>query len=178
MTAASPLAAERFRAIVPPLLDDAYSLARWLCRDADDAQDIVQEAAVRALKALETTNVDRPKPWFLAIVRNSAITWMARNRRKDLAFAGGLDELDGLPRADRDDAPDPEATLIAVEDGARLRQAIAALPPPLLEILVMRDVNGLSYRDIAEAAGVPMGTVMSRLARARGALAKVLKAEP
>ncbi len=178
MTAASPLAAERFRAIVPPLLDDAYSLAKWLCRDADDAQDIVQEAAVRALKALESTNVDRPKPWFLAIVRNAAITFMARNRRKDLAFAGGLDELDALQSADRDDPPDPEAALIATEAGERLRRAIAALPPPLLEILVMRDVNGLSYRDIAEAAGLPMGTVMSRLARARGALAKVLKAEP
>ncbi len=178
MTAASPLAAERFRAIVPPLLDDAYSLAKWLCRDADDAQDIVQEAAVRALRALESTSVDRPKPWFLAIVRNAAITFMARNRRKGLAFAGGLDELDALQSADRDDPPDPEAALIATEAGERLRRAIAALPPPLLEILVMRDVNGLSYRDIAEAAGLPMGTVMSRLARARGALAKVLKAEP
>ncbi len=99
MTAASPRAAERFRAIVPPLLDDAYSLAKWLCRDAVDAQDIVQEAALRALKALESTSVDRPKPWFLAIVRNAAITFMARNRRKDLAFAGGLDELDALPPA-------------------------------------------------------------------------------
>ena len=178
MTAASPRAAERFRAIVPPLLDDAYSLAKWLCRDAHDARDIVQEAAVRALQALETTTVDRPKPWFLAIVRNSAITWMARNRRKDLAFAGGLDELEALATPGGDAASDPEATLIAVEDGARLRQAIAALPPPLMEILVMRDVNGLSYRDIAEAAGLPMGTVMSRLARARSALARSMKAEP
>jgi RNA polymerase sigma-70 factor (ECF subfamily) len=175
MTAASPLATERFRAIVPPLLDDAYSLARWLCRNPDDAQDIVQEAAVRALKALETTAVDRPKPWFLAIVRNAAITWMARNRRKDLAFAGDLADLDALAPPDADAAPDAEANLIAVEDGERLRQAIAALPPPLLEVLVMRDVNGLSYRDIAEAAGIPMGTVMSRLARARAALAKSLQ---
>jgi RNA polymerase sigma-70 factor (ECF subfamily) len=178
MTAASPLAAARFRAIVPPLLDDAYSLAKWLCRNADDAEDIVQEAAVRALKALESTSVDRPKPWFLAIVRNAAITWMARNRRRDLAFAGDLGDLEALTPADADGAPDPEATLIAVEDGARLRRAIEALPPPLLEILVMRDVNGLSYRDIAEAAGLPMGTVMSRLARARGALARSMKAEP
>ncbi len=177
MTAVSLLAAERFRAIVPPLLDDAYSLAKWLCRDGDDAQDIVQEAAVRALKALETTSVDRPKPWFLAIVRNAAITWMARNRRKEVALAGDLGDLEALAPADGDVAPDPEAALIAVEDGARLRQAIAALPPPLLEILVMRDINGLSYRDIAEAAGLPMGTVMSRLARARSALAKTLKAE-
>jgi len=178
MTPASPLAAARFRAIVPPLLDDAYSLAKWLCRDADDAQDIVQEAAVRALTALETTAVDRPKPWFLAIVRNSAITWMARNRRKEEAFAGGLGELEDLQSAEADAAPDPEATLIAVEDGARLRRAMAALPAPLLEILVMRDVNGLSYRDIADAAGMPIGTVMSRLARARGALVRSMKAEP
>ncbi len=178
MTGAGRLAAERFRAIVPPLLDDAYSLARWLCRNPDDAQDIVQEAAVRALKALETTVVDRPKPWFLAIVRNAAITWMARNRRKDLAFAGGLDDLDAFANPDGDAAADPEASLIALEDGERLRQAIAALPPPLLEILVMRDVNGLSYRDIAEAAGLPMGTVMSRLARARAALAKIMQESP
>ena len=101
---------------------------------------------------------------------------MARNRRNDLTFAGGLEDLDVFASPGGDAAPDPEATLIAVEDGQRLRQAMAALPPPLLEILVMRDVNGLSYRDIAEAAGLPMGTVMSRLARARGALAKIVKA--
>ena len=178
MTPASPEAAERFRAIVPPLLDDAFTLAKWLSRDADDAQDIVQEAAMRALKALETASVDRPKPWFLTIVRNAAITWMARNRRKDLTFAGGLDDLDALTPADSDASPNPEAELIAIEDGARLRQAMAALPPPLLEILVMRDVNGLSYRDIADAAGLPMGTVMSRLARARSALARSIKANP
>ena len=177
MNAASPLAAERFRAIVPPLLDDAYSLAKWLCRDPDDADDVVQEAALRALKALETTAVDRPKPWFLAIVRNAAITFMARNRGKNLAFAGDLDDLDALQPADGDASPDPEAQLIALEDGARLRSAMAALPPPLLEILVMRDVNGLSYRDIAEAAELPMGTVMSRLSRARGALVKMMKAD-
>ena len=176
MTAASLSAAERFRALVPPLLDDGYTLAKWLCRDPDDAQDIVQEAAVRALRALETTAVDRPKPWFLAIVRNTAITWMARNRGKTVAFAGGLDDLDALSPPDPDAAPDPEATLIALEDGARLRRAMAALPPLLLEILILREVNGLSYRDIAEAAGLPMGTVMSRLARARDALAKAVKA--
>ncbi len=111
-------------------------------------------------------------------MRNAAITWMARNRRNDLAFAGDLADLDALAPPDADAAPDAEAALIALEDGERLRQAIAALPPPLLEILVMRDVNGLSYRDIAEAAGLPMGTVMSRLARARGALARSLRADP
>ena len=142
-----------------------------------DAEDIVQEAAMRALKALETTAVERPKPWFLAIVRNAAITWMARNRPKDLV----LRRRHGRSRRDRsapgdDGAPDPEQALIALEDGERLRQAIADLPSPLLETLVMRDVNGLSYRDIAEATEAPIGTVMSRLARARASLAKTLKA--
>ena len=179
MTSAASLhAAERFRAIVPPLLDDAYTLAKWICRNADDAQDIVQDAAIRALMALETTSVDRPKPWFLGIVRNASLTWMARNRRRDLAFAGDMNDLDELSPSDGEAAPDPEATLIAVEDSERVKRAVASLPPPLLEILVMRDVNGLSYRDISQATGMPMGTVMSRLARARGALAKILKANP
>ena len=180
MTGPAPgsVAAQRFRAIVPPLIDDAYTLAKWLCRDSADAEDIVQEAALRALKALETTSVERPKAWFLAIVRNAAITWMARNRPKDIAYAGDAADLDALDPRLGEAAPDPEAALIALEDGEGLRRAIAALPAPLRETLVLRDVNGLSYRDIAEATGAPIGTVMSRLARARSALAKRLKAEP
>ncbi|HTR13231.1 MAG TPA: sigma-70 family RNA polymerase sigma factor [Roseiarcus sp.] len=172
------LAQRRFRDIVPPLIDDAYTLAKWLCRNCADAEDIVQEAAIRALKALETTAVDRPKPWFLAIVRNAAMTWIGRNRPQGLAYVGDMADLDAIdPRLD-EAAPDPEAALIALEDGERLRQAIAALPGSQREALIMRDLNGLSYRDIAEATGAPIGTVMSRLARARAALAKTLKAEP
>jgi RNA polymerase sigma-70 factor, ECF subfamily len=174
----TPPAAERFRAIVPPLLDDAYTLAKWLCRNPADAEDVVQEAALRALKALETTSVERPKAWFLTIVRNAAMTWMARNRPKDLAYAGDMADLDALDQRLGEAAPDPEAALIALEDGERLRGAIAALSAPLRETLVMRDVNGLSYRDIAEATGAPIGTVMSRLARARASLARTMKIEP
>jgi RNA polymerase sigma factor (sigma-70 family) len=174
----NPIAEQRFREIVPPLLDDAYTLAKWLCRNGADAEDIVQEAAIRALKALETTAVERPKPWFLMIVRNTAMTWMAKNRPKTLAYTGDLADLDAIgSRLGDERSPDPEDTLIALEDGERLRQAIAELPPPLMETLVMRDVNGLSYRDIAEATGAPIGTVMSRLARGRAALAKTLRAE-
>ena len=169
-------AQRRFREIVLPLLDDAYTLAKWLCRNDADAEDIVQEAAVRALKALTTAAVDRPKPWFLTIVRNASITWMARNRPKGLSYAGGADDLDAVDlRLGDEGPPDPEQSLIALEDGERLRRAIAGLPPPLLETLVMRDVNGLSYRDIAEATSAPIGTVMSRLARARAALVKTLR---
>jgi RNA polymerase sigma factor (sigma-70 family) len=169
------VAAERFRAIVPPLIDDAYTLAKWLCRNSADAEDIVQEASLRALKALETTSVERPKAWFLAIVRNAAITWMARNRPRSLAYVGDMTDLDALDPHLGESAPDAEGTLISVEDGEGLRRAIAALPAPLRETLVMRDINGLSYRDIAEATGAPIGTVMSRLARARAALAKTLR---
>ena len=174
-----PIAERRFREIVPPLLDDAYSLAKWLSQSPTDAEDIVQDAALRALQALSTVSVDRPKPWFLAIVRNAAMTFIARSRRKTVAYAGDLADLDALDLRQGDDAtPDPEQELIAMQDGERLRQAIASLPSPFLETLVMRDINGLSYREIAEATETPVGTVMSRLARARSLLAKTLRSEP
>ena len=172
----SETARRRFEAIVPPLVDDAYALAKWLAGDAADAEDIAQEAALRALKALETAAVERPRAWFLAIVRNTAMTWLARNRGKGLAFAGDGADLDALGGERTDEPePSPEQILIAAEDGARVRAAIAALPRALKETLVMRDVNGLSYRDIAAATAAPIGTVMSRLARARAALARALR---
>jgi RNA polymerase sigma factor (sigma-70 family) len=174
----SPLAEQRFRDTVAPLLDDAYSLAKWLSHSPTDAEDIVQDAALRALQALSSVTVDRPKPWFLAIVRNAAMTFMARNRRKAVAYVGDMADLDTLDLREGDDAaPNPEQELIAMQDGERLRQAIAGLPSPFLETLVMRDINGLSYREIAEATETPVGTVMSRLARARSLLAKTLRAE-
>jgi RNA polymerase sigma-70 factor, ECF subfamily len=173
------IAERRFREIVPPLLDDAYTLAKWLSQSPTDAEDIVQDAALRALSALATVSVDRPKPWFLAIVRNAAMTFMARNRRKILAYAGDMADLDALDARERlDAAPNPEQELIAMQDGERLRQAIASLPSPFIETLIMRDVTGLSYREIAEATEAPVGTVMSRLARARAMLAKMLRSEP
>jgi RNA polymerase sigma factor (sigma-70 family) len=175
----SPLAERRFRDTVLPLLDDAYSLAKWLSHSPTDAEDIVQDAALRALQALSSVSVDRPKPWFLAIVRNAAMTFMARNRRKTVAYAGDMADLDALDLREGDDAaPNPEQELIAMQDGERLRKAIASLPSPFLETLVMRDVNGLSYREIAEATETPVGTVMSRLARARAMLAKILRSKP
>ncbi len=170
------MARRRFGDIVPPLLDDAYTLAKWICRNGADAEDIVQEAAIRALKALETTAIERPKPWFLTIVRNAAISWMAKNRPNSLAYAGDAADLEAIDPRLAEAPLDPEEALIAFEDGERLRAAIATLPSPLIETLIMRDVNGLSYRDIAEATGAPMGTVMSRLARARASLVKTLKA--
>jgi RNA polymerase sigma-70 factor (ECF subfamily) len=175
----NPLAEQRFREIVSPLLDEAYTLAKWLSHSPTDAEDIVQDAALRALSALAAVSVDRPKPWFLAIVRNASMTFMARNRRTTVAYAGDMSDLDALDlRQGEDAAPNPEQELIAMQDGERLRQAIASLPSPFLETLVMRDLNGLSYREIAEATDAPIGTVMSRLARARAMLAKTLRSEP
>jgi RNA polymerase sigma-70 factor (ECF subfamily) len=106
------------------------------------------------------------------------MTFMARNRRKTVTYIGDMADLDtlDLPRGG-DAAPNPEEELIALQDGVRLREAIAGLPSPFLETLVMRDINGLSYREIAEATETPVGTVMSRLARARAMLAKTLRAE-
>jgi len=174
----SPLAEQRFRDTVAPLLDDAYSLAKWLSHSPTDAEDIVQDAALRALQALSSVTVDRPKPWFLAIVRNAAMTFMARNRRKIVAYAGDMADLDALDLPQGGGAaPNPEQELIAMQDGERLRRAIAGLPSPFLETLVMRDINGLSYREIAEATETPVGTVMSRLARARALLRERWTAE-
>lgn len=175
----SEAARRRYQAIVPPHVDDAYALARWLSGNAADAEDIVQEAALRALNALETASVERPRAWFLRIVRNAALTWMAKNRSKALAFAGGADDLAAIEPFDpAAEDGSPEALLIAAEDGERVRRAIAALPPPLREALVLREVNGLAYREIAEATETPIGTVMSRLARARATLAKMLEEKP
>jgi len=174
-----PIAEQRFRDAILPLLDDAYSLAKWLSQSPTDAEDIVQEAALRAFSALSAASVERPKPWFLGIVRNAAMTFMARNRRKSVAYAGDLADLDALdPRQDDDATPDPEQALIAMQDGERLRKAIASLPSPFLETLIMRDVNGLSYREIADATAAPIGTVMSRLARARSLLVRISRSEP
>jgi RNA polymerase sigma-70 factor (ECF subfamily) len=171
----SDAARRRYQAIVPPHVDDAYALARWLSGDPADAEDIVQDAALRALNALETANVERPRAWFLRIVRNTALTWMAKNRSKSLSFAGGADDLAAIEPVDFADDGSPEAILIAAEDGERVRRAIAALAPPLREALVLREINGLAYREIAEATETPIGTVMSRLARARATLARTLE---
>ena len=100
----NPVAEQRFREIVPPLLDDAYSLAKWLSHSPTDAEDIVQDAAIRALQALATVSVDRPKPWVLAIVRNAAMTFMARNRRKTVAYVGDMADLDTLDLREGDNA--------------------------------------------------------------------------
>lgn len=151
-----------------PHLDDAYGLARWLTGNGADAQDVVQDACLRALAAVERAQAANPRAWFMTIVRNAAYTWMARNRPKAII-------VDDTHVDTPDDAPSAETTLIARADAETLERAIDALPLAFRETLVMREFNDLSYRDIAEATGAPVGTVMSRLARARALLTAALK---
>jgi len=166
------IAKRRFREVVLPHIDDAYGLAKWMSGAGADAEDIVQEAALRALAALETAVPLRPRAWWLSVVRNAALTWMKRNRPNALAFVGDSTALDSFEIADR--SPDPESALIARDEGARVREAIAALPSPLRETLILREFEELDYREIAAATEAPIGTVMSRLSRARAMLQRLL----
>ena len=160
---------EHFASVVMPHLDDAYALARWLAGNGTDAEDIVQEACLRALRGLDRYVGGNARAWLLTITRNTAFTWLARNRPKALVVTEDIEDL-----APADGAPTPEEALIEKADAAAIELAIGALPPPFKETLVLRDINGLSYREIAEITGVPLGTVMSRLARARGLLMTAL----
>ena len=162
-------ARRRFNEMVLPHLDDAYRLARWLTGNRTDAEDVAQDACMRALASLETAAVEQPRAWLLTIVRNTAFSWMEKNRPKAVVLVGDSEVLDAVA-AHRDSSPGPEEVLIAAADEAALESAILALPPIFREVVVMRDINGMSYREIAAATGAPQGTVMSRLARARAQL--------
>lgn len=164
----------RFAETVLPHLDDAFALARWLTGNATDAEDVTQEACMRALRALERAPAANPRAWLLAIIRNTAFTWLGRNRPKRLVLT---DEPELAADAAADPAPLPDAGLIEAADAAAVETALAALPLPFREVLVLREMNGLSYREIAEATGVPIGTIMSRLARARRLMLLALKGQ-
>ena len=167
------LARRRFNAVVLPHLDDAYSFAKGLARNGADAEDIVQDACLRALAALETREVEHPRAWLLTIVRNVALTHLARRKAAQVAGDIGDLERDGALSA-QEPSPNAEAQLIAADESATLRRAFAGLPLALRETLALRVLHGLSYRDISAATDAPIGTVMSRLARARSALAALL----
>src|SRR5207302_5501730 len=155
-----------------PHLGDAYSLAHWLTGDAADADDVVQEASMRAFRAIGGYGGRNARAWTLTIVRNTALSWLAKNRRRTLV---AVDDLEAVERAQalpgrngaQANSTTPETELIAKADAARLETAMAALPPLFRETLVLRDIQGLDYREIAQVTEVPVGTVMSRLARAR-----------
>lgn len=163
---------ERFGEVVLPHLADALGLARWLTGNAVDAEDVVQDACLKAYAGIDTYAGGSARAWLLTIVRNASYTWLAKNRPRSLVVAGDLADLDELSAGREAGAePDgPEAALIAKADAAALEAAISSLPHPFREVLVLRDINGLAYREIAAMLGLPLGTVMSRLSRARGLL--------
>jgi RNA polymerase sigma-70 factor, ECF subfamily len=168
---ASEQTGERFREVVLPHLDDALSLARWLTGSVTDAEDVVQDACLRAYAAIATAK-SNPRAWLLAIVRNTAFTWLAKNRPKSVLVTDDeeLFERAGLEMIDRSHETTPETVLIAKADAERLHRAIAALPLAYRETLVLREIEGLSYQEISSVMSIPIGTVMSRLARARNLL--------
>jgi RNA polymerase sigma-70 factor (ECF subfamily) len=161
---------ERFERLVLPHLDAAYNLARWLTRNDHDAQDVVQEAVLRAYRFFDGLRGEA-RPWLLAIVRNSCLTWLQVNRPADLA---GFDDRAAEPRALEEDGP--EAQFARKFDRRMLNEALAALPAQFREVLILRELEDLSYKEIARITDVPIGTVMSRLARARRLLAESLQA--
>jgi len=170
----SDQAATLFRNTVLPHLADGLALARWLAGDATDAEDIVQEAAMKALRGIDTFEGSNARAWLLAIVRNTTFSWLAKHRPKALVMVGGLAEIDETTYSAEAGPDTPEAALIRRADTALVEAAIAQLPLPFREIVVFRDINELSYRDIAAMLNVPIGTVMSRLSRARARLASII----
>ena len=159
----------RFEQVVLPHMDAAYNLARWLTRNDHDAQDVVQEAYLRAFKFFGSFHGTDARSWLLTIVRNTCYTWFRENRVQELTTSFEEDihstEADHL---------DPEKLLMQSESSQLLKKALADLPLEFREVLILRELEGLSYKDIAVIAGIPPGTVMSRLARARSRLKQCL----
>jgi len=160
----------RFETQALPHLDAAYNLARWLARPPLDADDIVQDAMLRAFRAFDSFRGDNVKPWLLSIVRNCFLTAAGQSRRTRTVPIEPDGEAGTGDPALVADAPDPEAAAIRADEGRQLGAAVAKLPQEFREVLILREMEDLSYREIAQITGAPIGTVMSRLARARGML--------
>jgi RNA polymerase sigma factor (sigma-70 family) len=168
----SPREVERFKGLMLPHLDAAYGFARFLSRDAGVAEDLAQDAYLKAYRAFPTYRGGDPKAWLLAIVRSSFLDW-ARGQRAWGAISA-FDTGDAVEQA-ASEADSPEEELLRAADVTGLRQAVDALPDPFRETLVLRELQEMSYRQIAEITAAPIGTVMSRLARARSLLVQALR---
>jgi RNA polymerase sigma factor (sigma-70 family) len=161
----------RFEQVVLPHLDDAYTLACYLLRDQHDAQDAVQEAVLRALRYFEGFRGEDARAWLLTIVRNYCYTWKKGRvtDRSTVAFSDTADHVADVHATDD--------LVIQSTESERVKAAVDALPDDLREVIVLRELNEMSYREISEVVGVPIGTVMSRLSRGRNRLAEALGAD-
>jgi RNA polymerase sigma-70 factor, ECF subfamily len=164
---------ERFERTVLPHAGAAYNLARWILRDAHDAEDVLQESLLRALRFFAGFRGQDTRPWLLAIVRNACYAWLHARHPEELHELSA-DEIDASAL---DDGPDlnPETLVIRQAEATLLNEAIAALPVAFRETVILRELEDLSYREIAHITEVPIGTVMSRLARARRLLLQSLE---
>jgi RNA polymerase sigma-70 factor (ECF subfamily) len=175
-----PAKQARFARDVLPHLDAAYNLARWLLRNPTDAEDVAQEACLRAFRSFEDFRGGDAKPWLLAIVRNTSFTWLAR-RKRDAAsepyeeFVQATEAAAPVPLAGAPSTPEEE--LLRAAERATVHRALAALPIEYRETVVLRELEGMSYREIAAVVDIPLGTVMSRLSRGRALLHEALLAD-
>jgi RNA polymerase sigma factor (sigma-70 family) len=158
-----------FEEVVLPHLDAAYNLARWLTRNEEDAEDIVQEAYLRAFRYFPSFHGDGARAWLMKIVRNTCYTWMdaTRSLRNSVEFDENVFATEGREL-------DPEQALLQNDNAGMVRRALRDLPANFREVLVLRELEGMSYREIAEITGIPTGTVMSSLSRGRGRLREAL----
>jgi len=169
--ATAPAVGESFDEVVLPHLDSAYRLARWLMRNDPDAEDAVQEASLRALRYFRTFSGGNGRAWFLRIVRNTCYGWRGH------AFQAATDLFDEEQHSSGRPASDPETLLLRTDDVTLIERAMSNLPDRFRELLVLRELEGLSYRELADVMGIPMGTVMSSLSRARQAFRSALENE-
>jgi len=167
-----------FDEVFLPHLPEAYRLAQWLTGSASDAEDIVQEAALRAFRGIRSFGAVNARAWSLTIVRNTAFSWLTKNRPKTVVFMSDLSateqqelEHEG-PHGTRIETPEEIALFKA--DAEEVQKALAQLPTQFREVIVLREINQMNYRDIAEITNVPIGTVMSRLSRGRQLLVALL----
>jgi len=159
----------RFEQSILPHLDAAYNLARWLTRNEHDAEDMAQESYLRAFKFFDGFHGTDARAWLLAIVRNTCYTWLQQNRGRE-TMASFDEEIHTI----ENEASNPAKLVLKSDDREMLKQALEELPVEFREVVVLRDLEELSYKQVAEIANIPLGTVMSRLARARERLKRLL----
>jgi RNA polymerase sigma-70 factor, ECF subfamily len=162
-----------FEELLLPHLNAAHNLARWLTRNTQDAEDVVQEAYLRAFRFSGGFRGGNARTWLLKIVRNTCYTWLHQNRAQQVT-----DPFDEQVHTEAAESQDPETLLLRKAEGQLLNQALEELPTVFREVLVLLEIEGLSYKEIAEVLGIPIGTVMSRLARARHRLREFLSRDP